>query len=456
MRWGQKSRNRQDGRTAWADQRDEVTGLLTYAGFLSQVTDAVIARTPESAPAVLVVDLEGLNEAAQLDEHTAGDELLRMVSTRVAREVGSAGLVGRMNEHQLAVLFPSLSTPAVALDLAYRVVSAVAAPFVLRSLRQVQLATSLGLVTWDSMGARATADDLIRGAGLAVREARRAGRNHIEVCTRELIAVADETLAIGKDLRKALDEKGLRVCYQPLVDLTHGSIVGFEALVRWSHPVHGQVSPARFVPVAEEFGLISELGRMVLSTATAQIQQWSSTFRIPLNAHVNVSGIDLASQGFVPMVEEALNTSGLPSDQLVLEVTESAVEGQLDTARDRFDSLHDLGVRVALDDFGTGRSALAYLQTLAVDILKVDRSYLDSVDAKRADDLLRGVIGLGQALGMEVYGEGIEDEEQAARLRRNGCDIGQGYLFARPLPTEEAAVYLRRQAAPASVATRHG
>jgi EAL domain-containing protein (putative c-di-GMP-specific phosphodiesterase class I) len=158
----------------------------------------------------------------------------------------------------------------------------------------------------------------------------------------------------------------------------------------------------------------------------------------------------------VGMVEEALNTSGLPASQLVLEVTESAVERQLEIARERFDALHDLGVRVALDDFGTGRSALAYLQTLAVDILKVDRSYLDSVDEHRADDLLRGVIGLGQALGMEVYGEGIEDEAQSVRLRRNGCDIGQGYLFARPLPTEDAAVYLRRQAAPASVATRHG
>jgi EAL domain-containing protein (putative c-di-GMP-specific phosphodiesterase class I) len=220
--------------------------------------------------------------------------------------------------------------------------------------------------------------------------------------------------------------------------------------------VHGQVSPARFVPVAEEFGLISELGRMVLSTATAQIQQWSSTFRIPLTAHVNVSGVDLTNAGFVAMVEECLNTSGLPSGQLVLEVTESAVERQLEVARERFDSLHDLGVRVALDDFGTGRSALAYLQTLAVDILKVDRSYLDAVDEHRADDLLRGVISLGQALGMEVYGEGIEDEAQSVRLRRNGCDIGQGYLFARPLPTEDAAVYLRRQAAPASVATRHG
>jgi diguanylate cyclase (GGDEF)-like protein len=450
MRWGQKSAKRST-RVGWQDARDEVTGLLTYASFLHQCADAITARTADTQPAVLLIDVEGVSDAVDLDEHTAGDELMRMVGARIAREVGSLGVLARMHDHQFGVLFPAVGSAAVALDLAYRVVSSVSTPFVLPSQRQIQLTTSLGLVTWDSMGLRATADDLLRGAGLAVREARRAGRNHIEVCTAELIAVADETLAIGKDLRKALDEKGLRVCYQPLVDLTHGSVVGFEALVRWSHPVHGHVSPARFVPVAEEFGLISELGRMVLSTAAAQVQQWSSTFRIPLTAHVNVSGVDLANEAFVDMVEEVLATSGLPTSQLVLEVTEVAVEPQLETARLRFDALHDLGVRIALDDFGTGRTALAYLQTLAVDILKVDRSYLDAVDEHRADDLLRGVISLGQALGMEVYGEGIEDEAQCVRLRRNGCDIGQGYLFARPLPAEDAAAHLRREAAPVSV-----
>jgi diguanylate cyclase len=197
--------------------------------------------------------------------------------------------------------------------------------------------------------------------------------------------------------------------------------------------------------------LISELGRMVLSTATAQIQQWSSTFRAPLTAHVNVSGLDLASDGFVGMVREALASSGLPSHQLVLEFSESAVDLSLEVAQSRFQSLHNLGVRVAIDDFGTGRSALAYLQDLDVDILKVDRSYVEADDDQAADDLLRGVIGLGQALGMAVYGEGIEDEGQRHRLERNGCHIGQGYLFERPLPAEDAAAYLRHQMAPVAV-----
>ena len=218
--------------------------------------------------------------------------------------------------------------------------SAVSTPFILPSQRQVQLSTSLGLVTWESMGIRAAADDLLRGAGLAVREARRAGRNHIEVCTADLIAVADETLAIGKDLRKALDEKGLRVCYQPLVDLT----ARLDRRVRGAGAVEPPGArprpPARFIPVAEEFGLISELGRMVLSTATAQIQQWSSTFRIPLTAHVNVSGVDLANPGFVAMVEEASRPAACPPRSWSWR-SPSRGRAPVEAARARFDALHD-------------------------------------------------------------------------------------------------------------------
>ena len=179
MRWGQKSRNRSAVRVGRPDARDEVTGLMTYAGFVHQCADAVTARTHEAQPAVLLIDVEGVNDAVDLDERTAGDDLMRMVASRVAREVGSLGVLARMNEHQFGVLFPTLASAATALDLAYRVVSAASTPLVLQSQRQIQLSTSVGLVTWDSMGARATADDLLRGAGLAVREARRAGRNHI-------------------------------------------------------------------------------------------------------------------------------------------------------------------------------------------------------------------------------------------------------------------------------------
>ena len=457
MGWGQKSRKSVAVHSGWTDPHDEVTGLVTYAAFVHRCGDAlstVVLADDATRPSVLLVDLEGIREATATEEHAAADELLRQMATRVAREVGSLGVLARTADHQLGVLFADLSAPAVALDLAYRISSAVSSPAVLGSQRRVVLSVSCGLVDSDALDQRCTATDLLRGAGLAVREARRLGRNRIEVCTSDMVAVADETLAIGKDLRQALQDQGLKVCYQPIVDLTHGSVLGFEALVRWSHPVHGQVSPSRFLPVAEEFGLISELGRMVLSSASAQVQQWSQTYQIPLAAHVNISGVDLAHEGFVDMVKECLETSGLPPTQLVVEVTEATVEPDINAARLTFDSLHDLGVRVALDDFGTGRTALGYLQSLAVDILKVDRSYLDSIDqqsgGRQADDLLRGVVALGQALGIEVYGERIEDEAQRLQLRRSGCDIGQGYLFARPLPADEAAALLRQQATPVS------
>jgi diguanylate cyclase (GGDEF)-like protein len=456
MRWGQKQRVRSVGPSSGREARDEVTGLVTYGELLHLCADALHAQSRDGGmarPGLLLVDLDGVNEASEVGGRAAADELLRLLSARITREVGSLGVLARMSDHEVGVLFDDLSAPALALDLAYRIVAAVSSPVVLDSQRQVQSAASCGLVTRDCVGEQATASDLVRAAGLALREARRTGRNHIEVCTRELVAVADETLAIGKDLRQALQDKGLGVCYQPLVDLSDGTVLGFEALVRWSHPVHGHVSPARFVPVAEEFGLISELGRMVLSTASAQIQEWSATFGVPLAAHVNVSGLDLAADGFVGMVQECLQASSLPPAQLVLEVTEATVEPSLDTARIRFAALHGLGVRVALDDFGSGRSALSYLESLRVDILKVDRSYLEGIDelhsdGNRADDVLRGVIAFGSALGVQVYGEGIEDEAQRHRLNSNGCHIGQGYLFARPLPADEAVGLLRSQRSP--------
>jgi diguanylate cyclase (GGDEF)-like protein len=460
MRWGQKSRNTH---ATGADRRDrdDLTGLATYAAFVHECANAMSLRpgTAQARPAVLLVDLEGVAEASETDGHAAGAELLRLIAGRISREVGSLGLLARMSDHQIGILFPDLSAPAVALDLAYRVVTAVSSPTVLASQRRVQVSASCGLVTRDTLDVRATAADLVRAAGLAIREARRTGRNRIEVCSAELIADADETIAIGRDLRQALLDNGLRVYYQPVVELAGGRVLGFEALVRWSHPVHGVVAPSRFVAMAEELGLISELGRMVLSTATAQVQHWSTTFGVPLNAHVNVSGLDLAQDGFVAMVQECLAASSLPATQLVLEVTEATVEPELEVARARFEALHELGARVALDDFGSGGLALSALQSLSVDIIKVDRSYLDdgreeAAGERRADELLHGLIGLGKALGIEAYGEGIEDETQKARLLRNGCEVGQGYLFARPLPSDEAGALLREQLEPMSSLSR--
>ena len=437
MRWAHPSRHR--SRVVC----DDLTGLATRATFVNACEAAVMAAHSGRCPALVLVEIDGIAEAYDVGGHTAGDELTKLVAARLAREVGGLGTLARLADHEFAILFDDLLSPAVALDLAYRIVAVVAGPVTLTSQRRAQLNASCGLVTWDVLSGGARAHDLLRGAGLAVRVAKRSGKNGIEVCTSAMMASADERLAIGRDLRQALAEQGLGVCYQPIMDLATGSVKGFEALVRWSHPVHGQVSPAQFVPLAEEFGLINELGRMVLSTATAQVQQWSHEHGVPLAAHVNVSGLDLSDDGFIDTVATCLRKSGLAADRLVLEFTEAAVEPDMLGAVHKVAALHGLGIRVAIDDFGTGSSAVGFLKDMDIDIVKVARSTFEAQDPNRAEDLMRGVIALGQALGVEVFGEGIEAEDDRQRLHAHGCLVGQGYLFSAPMPAPEAADYLR-------------
>jgi diguanylate cyclase (GGDEF)-like protein len=423
-------------------------GPVDQAQFAEACAHAMRRTREGRLPALLLLRVDGAGDIDDGHGLTGGDELTRVIVQRLTSLVPKTCVLGRLGDHEFGVLFDHLPETPTAMDLGRRLVSTVGKPVFLASQRRVHLTASAGLATASVLDQSADAEELFRAARLAMREAQRSGRNGLEVCTPDVIAMADERLAIGQDLRRALDEQGLGVCYQPLVDLRDGAVMGFEALVRWSHPVHGQVPPDRFVPLAEEFGLITDLGHLVLSTATAQVQQWSMALAMPLVVHVNVSGADLAAEAFADTVAEALSASGLPAAQLVLELTESAVVPELESAREKLDALHALGVRVAMDDFGVSRAVMPHLQTLPVDILKVDRELLADEDSPRSDGLLKGLIALGQALGMEVFGEGIEDESQRERLIRHGCTVGQGYLFARPMTAGDTAAYLRRMVEP--------
>jgi diguanylate cyclase (GGDEF)-like protein len=423
----------------------ERTGLVTHTELVAACERALAGVATGATPALLVVYVDGVSEVNEAGGLAARDELLAVIRQRLVAVAGSDLTVAKLGDHEFGVLFDTAVGRRAALDVANQIVATVPKPVFLTSQRRAQLAVSCGLASYDVLSTAPSPAELLRAADLAMREARRAGRNRVEVCTAELIATADERLAISHDLRQALAEQGLGVCYQPLVNIEDRSLIGFEALVRWRHPVHGQVSPARFVPVAEEFGLITELGRVVLSTATAQVQQWANAVGLPLTVHVNVSAQDLASDGFVETVARCLAASAMNPPQLVLELTESEVIDDLDVAHEKLRALHALGVRIAVDDFGLGHAGLSYLQTLPVDILKVEHPVTEDPDAPRADDMLRGVIAFGRALDLQVFGEGIEDEEQRAWLLEQGCTVGQGYLFARPLTPEDADAYLRAE-----------
>ncbi len=420
-------------------------GLLTRAGLRAAGHLAFAAAGDGARPALLMVHVDGVNEVAEAGGLAARDELLGVIVQRLTTVLGVQRPVARLGDQEFAVLFENLAHTPDAVETAERLIATVVKPVFLTSQRRAHLSVSAGLATYDVLAETEHDEDLLRAADLAMREARRAGRNRVEICTRGLVATADERLSIGQDLRRALEEQGLDVCYQPLLNIRDLTLIGFEALVRWRHPVHGQVPPDRFVPVAEEFGLITELGRLVLSTATAQVQQWANAVGLPLTVHVNVSAQDLAADGFVDMVAGCLTASGMSAPQLVLELTEAEVIRDLDVSRERLGALHELGIRVAVDDFGLGRSGLSFLQTLPIDILKVEHPVVEDPDTPRADDLLRGVIALGQAMDVQVFGEGIEDEAQRAWLLDQGCTVGQGYLFAHPLTPEDAGAFLRSE-----------
>ncbi|MFN8580912.1 MAG: EAL domain-containing protein [Gemmatimonadaceae bacterium] len=261
---------------------------------------------------------------------------------------------------------------------------------------------------------------------------------------------ATERRQLQGDLRLAIANEELHIHYQPLVELSTGRVAGFEALLRWTHPVRGAIPPDVFVPVAEESGLIVPLGRWTLLAACQQLADWRErrmSNGIPLFITVNVSGRQLHHAGFVDDVVQTIETTGLPADALVLELTESSVIQQSHVAKERLWQLRNSGVRLAIDDFGTGYSSLSYLQQFPIDTIKIDRSFVDGVlDGGPQEALVRTIVLLGQALSLRTVAEGIESESQAEALRAMGCEFGQGFLYAKPMPPAAAEAFWAAQA----------
>jgi diguanylate cyclase (GGDEF)-like protein len=425
---------------------DSLTGLANRALFKDRVEHALTRLQRRRRPlAVFFLDLDRFKAINDSFGHASGDALLIAVSRRLRDCVRAEDTVARLGGDEFAVLVENLAGDAEVRIVADRVKEAFRDPIVIDG-RELAVAASIGIALSEA-GAE-TADDLLRNADLAMYRAKAAGggaRQYIP----EMHAGMIERLELESDLRQALAREQLYLVYQPIVDLQTGRLSGAEALLRWQHPTRGVVSPADFIPVAESSGMIVPIGEWVLRQACRDARRWDE---IPggeaLSVSVNLSGRQLQTSELPSVVPHALLEAGLAPGRLTLEMTESVLIDRSDEMLALLHELRRIGVRLAIDDFGTGYSSLSYLHRFPVDIVKVDRSFVESLTGE-ADEisLAESIIRIGQGLRVTTVAEGIEDTTQLEALQRLGCDHGQGYYFARPMSAADFEAYIAEREA---------
>ncbi len=424
---------------------DALTGLANRALFRNRV-DHALQRCQRSAhvPAALYLDLDGFKTVNDSLGHEAGDVLLTEVAQRLKAAVRAVDTVARLGGDEFGILIEQSTRPREdAVGVAERILAALEVPIRVGE-DAVTVSVSIGISIGDPV-LRATT--LLRNADIAMYRAKAAGKNCWVLYDPEMSIAAVERLRLETGLRQALDQSQLWVAYQPIVSLGTEEIVGFEALLRWDHPELGLIMPDRFIPIAEETGLILPIGRWVLQTACETAAAWHERFPGRPHIAVNLSGRQLASTELLADVAHALTTSGLDPGSLVLEMTETVLVRDAEAAAERLRALRHLGVRLAIDDFGTGYSSLSYLRQFPIDIIKIDRSFVESIsDTDSVPAIVRGLLDLGHTLRLETLAEGIELPHQRDRLLAESCDLGQGFLFARPMAREDVERFLTRLA----------
>jgi diguanylate cyclase (GGDEF)-like protein len=417
---------------------DSLTGLPNRALFLDRLRHALDrAHRSRRGVAVMFLDLDNFKVVNDSLGHEAGDRLLTIVAERLRETLRDGDTVARFGGDEFTILLEGIGGERDAVAAAERVSAAFGARIRLEGTELVPR-FSIGIAV--AAPGRDRPDHLLRKADLALYRAKARGKGRVEVFDEHMQIDALDRLTIEADLRRALDRGELRVHYQPIVDLACGEVDGVEALVRWDHPQRGLMSPADFIPVAEETGLILPLGRWVLKQACTQVRAWRQAHpgSPPVQLSVNMSARQVQHPRVVEDVAAALLASGLEPARLTLEITESVLMQDTDDAAATLRRVTDLGARLAIDDFGTGYSSLAYLKRFPVEALKIDRSFVDGLGTDQNDtSIVRSVIALAKSLDLAVTAEGVESSEQAEHLRALGCDRAQGYYFARPLPADQ-------------------
>jgi diguanylate cyclase (GGDEF)-like protein len=408
---------------------DPVTGLPNRALFLQILNRVLASRNTETDPtSVLFVDLDRFKVVNDSLGHDAGDQLLALVARRLRACVRASDTIARLGGDEFAALLHDSPVESATL-VGERIVASIREPFRVAG-REVFIGASVGIAT--SRQAAERSETLLHNADLAMYRAKKDGSGRVLVYEPYMHAEVLDHLSLRGDLQRALREGEFRLQYQPLIRLADGMPAGVEALIRWHSPVRGFVSPVDFIGVAEEFGLIVDIGQWALETSALQVAQWRRAFP-DLGLNVNVSGHQLVHPRFADNVMRALARAGLPSSSVTLELTESVLMSEPDLGKAALHALRGLGVQLSIDDFGTGYSSLAYLRELPVDELKIDRAFIARAELTGEDlALVRTIVELAQILGLRTVAEGIENATQLELLRKLGCGYGQGYHLCRP------------------------
>jgi diguanylate cyclase (GGDEF)-like protein len=421
---------------------DPVTGLANRALFRDRVVHALSLRGDVNrCLAVLFIDLDDFKTINDTLGHDAGDRVLRAISTRLRSGLRDGDTAARLGGDEFAVLLEDAPNEAGVSEIAADLLELIRTPLWLDS-QEASVECSIGIAvvhpTRDG-GTLATVDELVRNADVAMYQAKTAGGNAYRHFSPEMQDAVVAQLALRADLKAAIAAQELTLAYQPIFDLETDGIAGYEALLRWEHAVRGSVSPATFIPVAEDSGLIAPLGRWVLERACADAVTFQKDD--PYTRHcvlsVNISAQQLARAELVDEVRNALGSSGLDPHCLMLEITESLLISDVQLAIERLSALRELGVQIAIDDFGTGYSSLSYILQLPIDVLKIDKRFIDSVDSDDNESRLTAtIIGLARTLDLRCIAEGIERPSQHERLKELDCDYAQGFLLARPMSSD--------------------
>ncbi len=421
---------------------DSLTNLANRSLFRQRVEQAIARAPRRDRVVVMFLDLDNFKSVNDGLGHSRGDELLVVVSHRLLNATRGSDTVARLGGDEFGILLSNVRDQGEIRIVADRIITALREPIVLQN-DATTVGVSIG-IAWphtDEDGA----NELLRNADVAMYTAKSKGKGNYEFFEPEMYNAVMDRMELESDLRRAVVEGEFTLYYQPLVQLNNGASVGVESLLRWEHPRRGLVSPVEFITVAEETGLIVPLGRWVLREACRQVQAWTNETPAlgMLSVAVNVSGRQLQDPLFVEDVQRALDDSGLAPNRLVLEITETVIMHRTDSVVHRLRQLKDIGVRVAIDDFGTGYSSLSYLQQFPIDILKIDKAFVDGLgDDNAGSALARTIIGLSGTLGLDTIAEGIEHSEQQSILNELGCELGQGFFFARPLSARDTEAAL--------------